>query len=70
MDRRHYINKFGWEALSSLSLAVLGASVIGMLLTHLVSAKLGSTVLIISAAILATSIVLRASLQAKEDSHE
>lgn len=70
MDRKHYINKLGWEAMTTLSLAVVAASLVGMLLTRQVSVKLGVTMLVISAGMLAASIAIRASLQVKEDSHE
>ncbi len=70
MDRKHYINRFGWEAMTTLSLAVVAASLVGMLLTQQVSVTLGVTVLVISVGTLAGSITIRASLQAKEDSHE
>ena len=70
MDRWHYISKYGWEAMTTLSLAVVGASLIGMLLTQQVSAKLGVTVLSISVMTLGLSLTFRASLQLKEDNHE
>ncbi|MCK0754344.1 hypothetical protein [Chromohalobacter japonicus] len=69
MDRDHYVRKHGWEAITTLSLAVIAASLVGMLLTQQVSAKLGSTMLVISTSALANSIRYRASLQAKEDHH-
>lgn len=70
MDRRHFILKYGWEATSTLSLAVIGAGLIGYLLTQQVSGKLGVTVVCISIGTLAISILERANLAIKEKGNE
>ncbi|WBF17713.1 hypothetical protein [Halomonas elongata] len=70
MDRKHYINKFGWEAVSTLSLTILGAALVGMLLTDQVRVTFGVSAAGIGAALLGASITVRASLEAKEDTHE
>jgi len=70
MDRRHYINKYGWEAVSTISIAIIGATLVGWLLTDDISKIFGATALGAGLATLGSAIVIRAGLQAKEDRNE
>ncbi|CAO1661351.1 MULTISPECIES: hypothetical protein [Salinicola] len=70
MDRRHYINKYGWEAVSTISIAIIGATLVGWLLTDDISKVFAATALGAGLATLGSAIVIRAGLQAKEDHNE
>lgn len=67
MDRLHYATKFGWEALSTASLAVFTATLVGILLTHTIGAIVGGTTIVVSGSLLGLSIYQRAGLQAWEE---